>query len=64
MTKKERQSYDRNIDEIADRQIIGAYKKAIEVTDGVYLDILLRMRTKIDAQIKNIQQRNVDVKLK
>lgn len=62
MTKKERQSYDRNIDEIADKQIIDAYKKALEATDDIYLDILLRMRTKIDAKIKNIQQRNADKK--
>lgn len=60
MTKKERQSYDRRIDEIADKQIIGAYRNALEVTDGVYLDILLRMRTKIDSQIEYIQQRNAE----
>ena len=60
MTKKERQSYDRRIDEIADKQIFGAYRNALEVTDGVYLDILLRMRTKNDSQIEHIQQRNAE----
>lgn len=60
MTKKERQSYDRRINEIADKQIFGAYRNALEVTDGVYLDILLRMRTKIDSQIEYIQQRNAE----
>ena len=57
MTKKEQKNYERKIDEIADNQLMSAYHKAIEITDGVYVDILLRMRSKIDAQISSIQQR-------
>ena len=57
MTKKEQKNYERKIDEIADNQLMSAYQKAIEITDGVYLDILFRMRSKIDAQISSIQQR-------
>lgn len=56
MTKKEQQRYDKMIDGVADDIVFSAYKQALRITDDVYLDILLRMRTKVDERIRRIQE--------
>jgi len=58
MTKKESIAYDRQIDSIADSLLISAQKEAFEITDKVYLDIILRMRSKIDVQLESMRMRN------
>lgn len=58
MTKKEKKRYDRMIDGIAESLVMSAYHEAIKVTDGVYLDILMRLRSLIDCNISRMQERN------
>lgn len=58
MTKKEQQRYDKTIEEIAESLTMDAWKKANDITEGVYLDILMRMRSMIDVKIGYIQERN------
>ena len=58
MTKKEQKRYDRMLDDVAHKLTMSAYREAISITDNVYLDILLRLRSTIDYEIKRIQERN------
>ena len=58
MTKKEQKLYDRMLDDVANKLTMSAYREAISITDNVYLDILLRLRSTIDYEIKRIQERN------
>ena len=58
MTKKEQKRYDRMLDDVANKLTMSAYREAISITDNVYLDILLRLRSTIDYEIKRIQERN------
>ena len=58
MTKKEQKRYDRMLDDVASKLTMSAYREAISITDNVYLDILLRLRSTIDYEIKRIQERN------
>lgn len=57
MTKKEQQRYDKTIEEIAESLTMDAWKKANDITEGVYLDILLRLRSIIDVKVGYIQER-------
>jgi hypothetical protein len=56
MTKKEQQRYDKTIQDVAEFLVLEAYRKANNITEGVYLDILLRLRTVADEQIRHIQE--------
>lgn len=56
MTKKEQQRYNKTIQDVAESLVFDAYKKANEITDGVYLDILLRLRSVADETIRHIQE--------
>jgi len=56
MTKKEQQKYNKTIQDVAESLVLDAYKKANDITEGVYLDILLRLRTVADEQIRRIQE--------
>ena len=58
MTKKEQKRYDRMLDDVASKLTMSAYREAVSITDNVYLDILLRLRSTIDYEIKRIQERN------
>jgi hypothetical protein len=58
MTKKEQKRYDRVLDDIACKLTMKAYHEAVDITEGVYLDILLRLRSNIDYEISRIQERN------
>ena len=56
MTKKEQQKYNKTIQDVAESLVLDAYKKANDITEGVYLDILLRLRSVADEQIRHIQE--------
>jgi hypothetical protein len=56
MTKKEQQKYNKTIQDVAESLVMDAYRKANDITEGVYLDILLRLRTVTDEQIRHIQE--------
>jgi penicillin-binding protein 2 len=56
MTKKEQQRYNKTIQDVAESLVFDAFKKANDITQGVYLDILLRLRAVADEQIRNIQE--------
>jgi len=56
MTKKEQQRYNKTIQDVAESLVFDAFKKANDITQGVYLDILLRLRSLADEQIRNIQE--------
>ena len=56
MTKKEQQKYNKTIQDVAESLVLDAYKKANDITEGVYLDILLRLRSVADEQIQHIQE--------
>lgn len=56
MTKKEQQKYNKTIQDVAESLVLNAYKKANDITEGVYLDILLRLRTVADERIRHIQE--------
>jgi hypothetical protein len=56
MTKKEQQRYNKTIQDVAESLVFDAFKKANDITQGVYLDILLRLRSVADEQIRNIQE--------
>lgn len=58
MTKKEQKRYDRMLDDVANKLTMKAYHEAISITENVYLDILLRLRSTIDYEIKRMQERN------
>lgn len=58
MTAKEQKHYDRQIDGIADSLLIKAHNEAFEITENVFLDIILRLRTKCDEVIRRKQERN------
>lgn len=58
MTKKEQKRYDRMLDDVASKLTMSAYREAISITENVYLDILLRLRSNIDYEIKRMQERN------
>lgn len=57
MTKKEKARYDRQIGNIADSLLIDAYRHATDITEDVYLDILLHLRSRIDESLQRIQER-------
>lgn len=46
---KLKQVYEREVKELAHKAVIDRYQEAIQITDGVYLDILRAMREEIDA---------------
>lgn len=56
MTKKEQQKYNKTIQDVAESLVFDAYRKANDITEGVYLDILLRLRSVADEQIRHIQE--------
>lgn len=56
MTKKEQQKYNKTIQDVAESLVFDAYRKANDITEGVYLDILLRLRTVTDEQIRHIKE--------
>lgn len=56
MNKKDKQAYKRMIDDAAREMVFIANKKAFEITDGVFVDILLAMREKIDEILEGKQQ--------
>ena len=56
MTKKEQQKYNKTIQNVAESLVLDAYRKANGITEGVYLDILLRLRSVTDEQIRHIQE--------
>ena len=58
MTKKEQKRYDRMLDDVANQLTMKAYHEAISITENVYLDILLRLRSTIDYEIKRMQEIN------
>lgn len=58
MTKKEQKRYDRMLDDVAHKLTMSAYREAMDITQNVYLDILLRLRSTIDYEIKRMQERN------
>lgn len=58
MTKKEQKRYDRMLDDVARKLTMSAYREAMDITQNVYLDILLRLRSTIDYEIKRMQERN------
>lgn len=57
MTKKEQKRYDRMLDDVAHKLTMSAYREAVDITDNVYLDILMRLRSCCDYEIKRIQER-------
>ena len=56
MTKKEQQKYNKTIQDVAESLVLDAYRKANDITEDVYLDILLRLRSIADEQIQHIQE--------
>ena len=56
MTKKEQQKYNKTIQDVAESLVFDAYRKANDITEGVYLDILLRLRSVTDEKIRYIQE--------
>ena len=56
MTKKEQQRYNKTIQDVAESLVFDAYRKANDITEGVYLDILLRLRSVTDEKIRYIQE--------
>lgn len=58
MTKKEQKRYDRMLDDVAHKLTMSADHEAMDITVNVYLDILLRLRSTIDYEIKRMQERN------
>ena len=56
MTKKKKKKYNKTIQDVAESLVMDAYRKANDITEGVYLDILLRLRTVADEQIRHIQE--------
>ena len=48
MTKKENISYQRQISDITDGLMMGAYRSALGEVDRIHRDILLSLRSKID----------------
>ena len=56
MTKKEQQKYNKTIQDVAESLVLDAYRKANDITEGVYLDILLRLRSVVDDQIRHVQE--------
>jgi hypothetical protein len=57
MTKKEQQKYNKTIQDVAESLVLDAYRKANDITEGVYLDILLRLHSVVDEQIQRIQEK-------
>ena len=56
MTKKGQQKYNKTIQDVAESLVFDAYRKANDITEGVYLDILLRLRSVTDEKIRYIQE--------
>ena len=56
MTKKERQKYNKTIQDVAESLVLAAFREANNITEGVYLDILLRLHSITDEQIRHIQE--------
>ena len=45
------------LDDVARKLTMSAYREAVGITDNVYLDILMRLRSCCDYEIKRIQER-------
>jgi hypothetical protein len=53
MSKSIKKIYEREVKDVAHKKVMNAYKDAIAITDGVYLDILKAMRDEIDKILTN-----------
>lgn len=58
MDKRERKRYERELDDVCEALVMKAWHEAHDITEGVYLDILLRLRSKLDVKIGYIQEQN------
>lgn len=57
MNKKQRQLYESGIKEIAENLLIDAHKKAFDITENVFVDILVVLRQRIDEIIARREDR-------
>lgn len=57
MNKKQRQLYESGIKEIAESLLIDAHKKAFDITENVFVDILVVLRARIDEIIARREDR-------
>lgn len=53
MTKKESISYQREISDLADGLMIEAYRHSLDKVDRIHRDLLLSLRSKIDAWLSD-----------
>lgn len=56
MNKKEQKSYNRQINDIANRLMIDAHHEAFKVTENVFRDIMTALHAKIEQYFKDHQQ--------
>lgn len=57
MTKKQREIYKKQIDEMTDAVLMNAYRSTFDIASQIYEDILRTLRDKID---KHIAKNNED----
>lgn len=57
MNKKQRQLYEAGIKDIAESLLIDAHKKAFDITENVFVDILVVLRQRIDEIIARREDR-------
>lgn len=57
MTKKQREIYKKQIDEMTDAVLMNAYRSTFDIASQFYEDILLTLRDKID---KHLAKNNED----
>lgn len=48
MNKKEQAKLDKQLDKIADKLLMEAYRETFSIVDGIYARLLVRLRDKID----------------
>ena len=57
MNKKQRQLYEKGIRDIAESLLIDAHKKAFDITEDVFCDILRILQGRIDEIIARMEDR-------
>ena len=53
MDEKERKKLDRQLDEMAQKLLMDAYKGCFSITEGIYQRLLIKIRDNIDTVLNN-----------
>lgn len=58
MNKKEQARLDKQLDKIADKLLLEAYRATFTIVDGIYARLLVKLRDKIDRTLPKKGEQN------